>query len=503
MTEKLRSVTTTTELVRTISENSNILDMKISDKCVVDIENQGNYFEYLRLFCEKELDIGSKAWLHPIPELAYYIYESEKWYIFLEALYNKFSEYEVQRDKNKYNVENLEDWGKDEKPQEIQISADTFHQFLSKIEVFNIMEYESIKDITATELRVEELNHVLCLTLKHKINIIYKEPYILIKGDYIRMEDFSTNRKAEMDLNDIQKKLLTLLQSGRYKFLNVFALKTLFIDSDATFPGIGMRFFAPKWEIIGTRNINLNGICGEPHLDERPNTVQRGGDSGKDGEPGNPGRPGGSFFGIGEHFVKGCNLTVTVNGGDGSAGQHGEHGKYGLDGTYARLPEGADNTNHADLRKGITSINGFQYKIFGEPGKKGGDGGNGGRGGKGGHPGIIKIIELGDSSEISMHANPGKDGVDGQGGDGGTGGDEGGGIHAGVYIETLDYVAALYGIQKKQDGNLSINIYLTLITKHLVEKMAFLVRMIKEPKTQNQEELFARLIISQMNMQAT
>ncbi|GIX77722.1 uncharacterized protein CDAR_303361 [Caerostris darwini] len=64
-----------------------------------------------------ELDIGSMAWVYPIQELTHYIYESEKWYIFLDALYNKFSEYEVQRDKNKYNVENLEDWGIDEKPQ--------------------------------------------------------------------------------------------------------------------------------------------------------------------------------------------------------------------------------------------------------------------------------------------------------------------------------------------------------------------------------------------------
>ncbi|GIX77737.1 uncharacterized protein CDAR_303411 [Caerostris darwini] len=366
MTEKLRSITTTIELVSTISENSNILGIKISDKYVVDIENQGNYFEYLRLFCERELDIGSMAWVYPIQELTHYIYESEKWYIFLDALYNKFSEYEVQRDKNKYNVENLEDWGIDEKPQGIQIIADTFHQFLSKIDVFNIKEYESIKDITATELRLEELNHALCLTLKHKINIIYKEPCILIKGDYIRMEEFSPNRKAEMDLNDIQKNLLTLLQSGRYKFLNVFAMKTLFIDSDATFPGIGMRFIAPKWEIKGTRNINLNGICGEPHWDERPKTVQHGGDSGKDGKAGKPGRPGGSFFCIGEHFVKGYNLTVTVNGGDGSSAQHGEHGKEGLKGNQAYLPADAYYTYHADLRNGITSINGFRCQKVGE-----------------------------------------------------------------------------------------------------------------------------------------
>ncbi|GIX72575.1 uncharacterized protein CEXT_200971 [Caerostris extrusa] len=421
--------------------------MKISDKYVVDIENQGNYFEYLRLFYEKELDIGSKALVHPIQDLAHYIYESERWYIFLEALYNKFSEYEIQRDKNKYNVENLEDWGKDEKPQGIQIIADTFHQFLGKIEIFNIKEYESIKHITATDLRLEELNHVLCLTLKHKINIIYKEPYVLIKGDYIRMEEFSPNRKAEMDLNDNQKNLLTLLQSGRYKFLNVFAMKTLFIDSDATFPGIGMRFIAPKWEIIG--------------------------------------RPGGSFFGIGEHFVRGYNLTVTVNGGDGSAGQHGEHGKYGLDGTYARLPEGADNTNHTDLLKGITSINGFrcekvgetkhlnysaltttrwidkfylEYKIFGGPGKKGGDGGNGGRGGKGGHPGIVKIIELGDSSAISTHASLGRDAEDGQGGCG-----EGVGMKEVAYTlhftwKPLIMLQNFSVFQKRHDGNLSINI---------------------------------------------
>ncbi|XP_054718972.1 uncharacterized protein LOC129228321 [Uloborus diversus] len=98
-----------------------------------------------------------------------------------------------------------------------------------------------------------------------------------------------------------------------------------------------------NWVVIGHQTISLDGFAGESHHSSTQQkheyfTVQvihgrsKGRDgacpgaNGADGKPGGAGGPGGFFFGVGEHFVGGENLTVTANGGEGGLGQDGGDG---------------------------------------------------------------------------------------------------------------------------------------------------------------------------------
>lgn len=353
----------------------------------------------------------------------------ESWYKFLDDLYIKFSEYEIQKDRSRYNVVNLEDWGTQRKPQVIEINKNNFERFLQKIAKHNIADYNNIKNITIIDSQLRELNHVLNLTLKNEIvSFCPKEDELVVKGDYVKFSDFvKTNGK----LDNLCKNNATL------KVVNIFALNSIFIDKDLDGIGDKLRvsIIAPKWEFIGIRKITLDGTKGE---------------NGRGvGEPGFPGNPGGALFGIGMWFVNGVNGTITSNGGAGGSGQDGKDGNDGQNGQHAMIDSTINCINLCDNNNkmpGLLGTHDFsinrdkgkchyeefnlgnhyftqcRYHVFGIPGEKGGNGTDGGRGGKGGNSGNIMLFELTTNSGISKYNNAGIDGDDGIGGKGGTGG---------------------------------------------------------------------------------
>ncbi|CAK6587165.1 MAG: hypothetical protein IRF12RH_07155 [Rickettsia helvetica] len=466
--------------MQTIYDRTNSLGISIAKNNIPTIINQEKYFNFLQTISNKELINGTLTWISPFKDAVNYLNQSEQWYIFLNSLYSKFSEYEIQKDRGKYNVVNLEDWGRQKKPQGIEINKNNFEVFLNKTAEYKIAEYDNIKNITVTGLRLKELNHVLDLTLKHKINVSCIEPYLFIKGNYIVASEVLMEvglkflhqhwggiLPHDMTINMDNSCNLTMTQlAKKLKFLNVFALNTLFIDEDVSLGNNTLTVIAPKWHIIGTKTISLDGVEGESHYNE---TIQKnkhftlhilhgrskaeGGTerhiNGKDGKPGGAGGPGGSFFGIGDQFINGRNLTITANGGIGGAGQDGGDGFKGRDGSSPIVKSASDlSPCYKDLCDGGKQINGFnckkidysyhdsdgksglyfrpvcKYKLFGTPGTKGGDGGNGGRGGIGGLPGSIALFELSNDSRISKYNDVGKDGKNGTGGIGGDSGND-------------------------------------------------------------------------------
>ncbi|GIX93758.1 uncharacterized protein CDAR_606301 [Caerostris darwini] len=441
------------ELVNTIYDIADNLGIGVPEEQVRNIANQGKYFKFLQNLSDEELVGETSTWIHSFENFTEYFYELEKWYMFLESLRVKFSEYEIQKDRQKYNVAELENWGQSGKPQGIAITPNTFEKFLTKIANFNLTEYDSIKHLPASGLQLEELNQVLSLTLKHRTNIRCSGQDILVEGSYIRTEETVKNILNNLDGDENCK---SLLKSNNPKFLNVFALNALFIDNDVSFKGRGIStaFIAPKWEIVGNRTIDLSGADGKANTESKAKSGQYPGNSGVNGKPGNPGGSGGSFFGIGHEFVNGENLTVASNGGEGSSGQDGGNGFKGQDGRTPDAP-----ASSVSPCNGHGTVNGFKceyidpkdkekssgfsmnilavvmvfpqyktseiYKFYGLPGGKGGDGGNGGKAGKGGHPGNITVLKLGGHSGISEHAIVGHDGKNGTAGTGAPGGKDG------------------------------------------------------------------------------
>ncbi|KAF8789795.1 hypothetical protein HNY73_007706 [Argiope bruennichi] len=412
------------------------------------------------------------AWLSPFKNMAKHFCESGKWYTFLEDLYNKLSEYDIQKDRQRYNVADLEDWGQSEKPQGISVTSNTFVKFLNKIENYNVAEFENIKNMTTptTGSQIEELNQVLSLTLKHRSTIRCSEPYIVVKGSFVGLNEIMQNIINNSDTNNSCRNFKTQLASGKYNLLKVFALDKVFIDTDLPFAGkaTSVVFIAPKWEVVGYRSIELHGGDGDPHALPKAKDGAHPGNNGIDGAPGKPGRSGESFFGIGATFENGDHLKIVSNGGKGGRGQDGGNGATGIPGRHAETPSSYDppceygyvNGFRCEeiIKKGCApfcfnilaatviitdgSTTTKSFKIFGLPGGRGGDGGNGGRGGKGGDPGNIAILELSQPSEIIKLTSKGEEGDPGRAGAGAT---QGGKSGDDIIVNWSKYVPNLIG----------------------------------------------------------
>ncbi|GBN01101.1 hypothetical protein AVEN_198812-1 [Araneus ventricosus] len=453
MTEMITNSTTVEELVKVIGKNASVLGIDIPKINRRNIACEIKCLKFLELIGGIDLDTGSSERVRPFTDVIKFVDESKVWYEFLNSLYEKFSDYEIQKDRQRYNVADLDDWGKSDKPQGIAITSSTYNEFLNKICAYNIKGYDEVKDMTVTELQLEELNHILYLTLKHKMNVQCSGKQAFVKGDFLSLREVITQISSD---KDNCRDFLARLKSGKLEFVNIFALNTLFLDHDVLLQGLGVQIIAiaPRWKIIGKRKIDLSGFPGVPHSNPKAK-------EGFHGEPGKAGGPGGIFLGIGEIYVNGANLTVTANGGSGGPGQDGGNGQKGRDGRSVELPLDVSSRDRLECCKDGKTSNGFRcektvlnsnlprfgkldwgdsvryynfqhedYKLYGLPGKRGGDGGNGGRSGKGGHPGSVTIVELDKSSEISKFTNTGEDGKEGRGGSGGRGGRDGGDANA-------------------------------------------------------------------------
>ncbi|GFU18336.1 uncharacterized protein TNCV_1980241 [Trichonephila clavipes] len=481
MSREVEYLTNTAEVTRTIRLAVDNLSMCVPKIHLQNIANYGKYFEFSRIITEKELKDVSSTWAHSFEDIVRHLDESRMWYSFLNDLYLKFSKYEIQRERHKYNVADLRNWGKSGEQPGIEIKRSTYELFLRKMENYRLRYHDNIKNITVTGLRLQELNHVLSITLRHTVSMLCKEPYIFIKGDYISIKETILSRESNTEVGRTCLNYASLLESGKFKSINIFALNTVFIDSDLSLEKVKLPLtvIAPKWEIVGTRQINLNGADGKLRFSTRARDSTLEGGRGTDGKPGEPGEPGGTFFAIGTEFVNGSNLRITASGGKGSSGQNGGNGQSGRNGKTPWTPSAPDNCGDlcdngkkindfrcekyeppsppkggsswfnmpiltaAVIQVGFHSTS-FDYKIFGKGGSRGGDGGNGGKGGKGGNVGFITLLELEGSSGIQKHTEKGIDGRDGVGGKGGQGGRHGNDIIASCVVTDPTGFQALF-----------------------------------------------------------
>ncbi|XP_047739483.1 uncharacterized protein LOC125178834 [Hyalella azteca] len=472
MTKKMKRSNTTQDLSRKLREGVSDDDtFKISSDAN-NVWRHGKYLIFLQIISNETLYTPSPSQLiTPLNEAATYLKESQGWYEFLTNLYEKLSTYNVQKNRIKYNVANIADWGQNNKQQGISITRHNFKQFMENMRTFNVMGYNKIKNIEADDIRVEDLRQVASLTL-NKFHVSCQSNKLTIKGGYIRLSE------AIVEIGNCKRNTT-----------EIFALNKIFIDKNLNKIGEKLKLvmIAPTWEVIGRRTINLSGADAPPHNPPKASDGEGDGGRGADGRPGLPGGPAGSFFGVGTTFLNGNRLNIVANGGHGGLGQDGGNGGPGSDGdspsSDMKYYNSYDNNYFCDsLCFGSgechgTSLNDFQLcylgvtakgfyckvygfvrvptlfyndemfeiDIHGKDGTPGGDGGDGGRNGYGGKSGDVMLITLGNDAGISSFNNNGSDGTMGKGGEGGAGGREG----YSIYLECLRQYALFFRAKDK------------------------------------------------------
>ncbi|KAG4079634.1 hypothetical protein HA402_010414 [Bradysia odoriphaga] len=332
-------------------------------------------------------------------------------YQFLEALSADY----IQEDTTKYNVANLDDWGKTGKPQGLRVSAQTFERFAKLLKIETLV----ISGFKLSEERMNELNSVVKLTLATAAKIeVESDGTLLAQGPFVRLSEVLEQYKKN---------------EGKVKVFNVNASCAVYIDMpNFTAPGRHMVIAAPKWYIIGAPSIHLDGKHGK----SESNSAEpgKGETPGEDGVPGGAGQPAGHFLGVVDEVVNAKQLTISANGGNGGKGQDGGKGGNGSKGYDASHPSdkwtkkpygtrGVDweQVSYYEKWKIVYWFYEWRFDIFNS--KKATDGKNGGDGGIGGFAGKCGSINLsifsGTNSWPIVRNSDGQVGNKGAGGKGG------------------------------------------------------------------------------------
>ena len=357
-----------------------------------------------------------------IKSLKQHFSDSTKWYTFLIDLYATFSEFGFQSQKSSFNVANIEDWGKASKNQGIQITEINFKQFLNQIKHHTLREQNYIENLKPSPAMLEDLNEVLRKTLKTEVQIICpSRDTMIVKGSFIKFSDF---------LDSIPSSCGSV---ENMKSIELLALEVIFIDRNfnATGQKLKLSLIAPKWQVVGSKIIVLDG---ERAFDVAPLFANSGslpGSNGEDGRSGPPGGSSGSFLGICEACVNVEKLTITANGGRGGSGQSGGRGEAGEDGTDGKLEDTGKcrfRGNPTMSKSAVSHIGGDAlwvetYTGEGNYGTSGGLGGCFGFGALGGMPGNIDFSFKNHEIEIKNETGSnGRNGIQGENGKNGKNG---------------------------------------------------------------------------------
>lgn len=241
----------------------------------------------------------------------HYLDESRKWYQFLIDLHDELSKYKFQKHLPNCNptssiLQQLSSIGGEK--DEINSVDLGLNKFLDDIK-FAAHYSQFDNNIQLNSFKVKALQKVLYQTTR-SIQPIENHDSLEIRGYNVKMSDVMAEYQ------------------NHKKYIKVFALNNLFIDTD--FDGTGkqlqLSLIAPKWYVIDYRKMILSGENGKPHPELKAEDDAGPYRGGKDGHPGNPGGPSGHFMAIGNEVIDSQNLEIHINGGMGGAGQHGGNG---------------------------------------------------------------------------------------------------------------------------------------------------------------------------------
>lgn len=322
------------------------------------------------------------------------------------------------------------------------ISRRTFNEFLKKFSGFHGDElatrnlgnmvkelasdpfFSSVEDFSSTDqdnrlgdLKIVELNQLIERCLLNEARFVAHNNTLIVQGNFLRSSDIA----SAIDAHD-----------GPLSAVRIYGEDTIFFDQDLrgqNLSGASLAILAPKWHMIGSRRIVLDGKQGgggEGALDQFSHSGDLAagerayGANGKNGMPGGPGENGGHFLGEGDTFVSSETLSISVMGGRGGAGQRGGNGADGVKGKNASL--NVTVTKRTDFNDLCDEIRGAPTTVcykFGEAGEAGGTAGMGGLGGLGGLSGRVMTSSHGKWEVIEGKGPRGKDGEAGAPGKGG------------------------------------------------------------------------------------
>lgn len=385
-----------TEFIKCMSKIFDTVGVQVSKSHLHDIINLNKFLIFLQHISAKKYDSSVWKWIKELNPLVGYIDNALKWYNFLVALHDQLSQYVVQKNKTSYHIPTFDAIGDQTLRVEDLHDISTFLNAIGKNSVLETVYYDEIKQVRLDDVKLRFFSQILQVTLND--NTVYESLYggqcVRVIGEYILLSEV-TNNKAYKSCQLVQ----------------IFATHTAFVDGDLSKTD-EISILAPRWEIIGTRTISLNGRNGLKHESDYAEHGKWDGKRGEDGLPGFPGQPGGRFIGIGNEFKNISNLSIMVNGGCGGPGQHGGNGAQGA--SSNTIPD----RNYCECWRNL----GYVSSI---PGGRGGDGGCGGAGGAGGIKGELITIDTSNSQAFSTSlktANNGDNGTSGSPGKPGVGG---------------------------------------------------------------------------------
>lgn len=196
------------------------------------------------------------------------------------------------------------------------------------------------------------------------------------------------------------------------QIVDIFCFNTFFLDVDYSSPeSMGrVSIISPKWVIMGTRKIEVDGEKGKDL-----GRAKRG----MGGKAGLPGGSGGVFFGIGYDFRGIEKLEIDVSGGEGGRGQEGGQGS---DAKESNLHFNFSSKNpFENMDYSVDKLEKYEIYKVKHWGEQGGDGHRPGSGGRGGRPGIVNIYHLHFKPNIKITSMKGQKGPKGPCGPGGQG----------------------------------------------------------------------------------
>lgn len=319
--EKLAEITTKNPKLfeAQLNEALNFLHIEVSAHVLAQLSKHIKVVEFL--------DSLKTATTHPIEiettlvNTMQFLSESKVWYQFLLDTHNVFAEYRVQQSVGDQKAIALRD--------NINRLIDSNNLQLT-FQVTGIKEFydaigtlpPALMSIKLNARKLKLFNNLLEQSFITKIDAICTASEFVVKGNYVKISDV-IGIKCDAPL------------------IKVMAVFKAFVDADLSAPERQINFISPAWEIIGERNLNLNGMNGPNFDSAAPNGAEgwpdRDGQPGIAGEPGRTGGPGGHFFAVGETFINDGNFKIFANGGNGGPGQNGGKGSSFLKTVFFRL----------------------------------------------------------------------------------------------------------------------------------------------------------------------
>lgn len=294
-----------TDLLSRLRDLIDKLNITLPAEHIRNIAKQQKNFDILQLVSKNAITLTPKQWLEALTNSLTLLEgkEERNWRDFIVYLYNTLSEYNVQKNRTKYNVRNVSDWGTPGKPQGIYINQDNVKEFVSRQLVFKNL----LENANFTANKLLQLNEVLNITLRSKVDTsIVDDETLVIKGEYVKLSDINLSKLC-----------------ANCKFVKIFAINTVFFDDDIASNQIKQfSIIANKWVVIGKVKINLIGIDNDKEP-ESPYNATETFPEGRDSKPGEPGGNGGNFFGYANEVEDVQNLIINTSGGRGSQGQNG------------------------------------------------------------------------------------------------------------------------------------------------------------------------------------